>query len=412
MSERARKYFDNDPELYTSDYLGEHDLFEKTKLIFNPVPKTTFTMSALTMQESLEVESDKADKIKEFWDYNGFQKQKYQLLLHLILNKKAIIELVSTDEGIVISIHDPESVEIKKLGGKTVFAKITGTIEKFDPNEKKFTETEIERIYYNTKEYKYIEEYEDGEETENSRPLTWEFIPVIDFKTEYNLEPMFCKVDEHNQINAFLNSIFFIHGDPIIWDTLTGSQFSDDTKQNMASSRGKAMKLLHLGNEGQMEYLEMQGNIAKLMAEEKKHLEEILVNDYPEYKLADLLSSGDPSGDALEIKAIDVISKIKSIRGDLSTGIMAMNSYALQMAGNSPPEEQSINYGDILPGETSKLIDKIVELRGMGMMTKETAIKMLPDIYGKPEEELEKLEDEAKADRENAYNELNNHANS
>src|SRR6056297_1138177 len=412
MSERAWKFFDNDNELYEDDYLNEKDLFDKTKLIYNPVPKTTFTMSALTLQEDLKIESDKADKIKEIWNFNEFQLMKYNLLLHLILDQRSVVELVSTEEGIVFSVHDPDSVEIKRSGNKIVYAKITGTIESFDPEEKKFTETEIERVYYNTEEYKYIEEYEDGEETENSSPLTWEFIPVVDFETEYNIEPLLDKIDEHNQISAFLNSIFFIHGDPIIWDTLTGKQFSEDTKEKMSSSRGKAMKLLHLGTEGQMEYLEMQGNIAKLMAEEKEHLESIVKNDFPEYVLADLLSSGDPSGEALEIKAIDLISKVKSLRGDLSTGIKLINSYAIQMAGGSAPEEQTMNYGNILPNELKKLIDIIVELRGMNLMTKETAIKKLPELFEKPEEELKNLETEENKARNEAYEELNSHVES
>lgn len=412
MSERAWKYFNNDKELYEDDYLDEHDLFEKTKLIYNPVPKTTFTMSALTMQEQLEVESEKADAIKEFWEYNNFQTMKYQILLWLILTKKAVIELVKNDEGVVISVHNHDNVKITKQNGKMAYVNITGTVQEFDPETKEFAEIEVERRYYNTDEYKYIEEYEGGSETENSRPLTWDFIPVIEFDTDYNLEPMFDKIDEHNQLNAFLNSIFFIHGDPIIFDTLSGKQFTDETKENMKSSRGKAMKLLHLGNEGQMQYLEMQGNIAQLMSEEKSHLEEILVNDYPEYKLADLLSSGDPSGDALEIKAIDVISKVKSIRGDISTGIINMNNYALQMEGKTMAETQTINYGKILPNELSKLIDQIETLRGLKLMSKETAIRKLPEMYEKPEDELKALEEEANADRTEAFNELNSHAES
>lgn len=412
MSERAWNFFENDDELYDDDYLTEHDLFDKTKLIYNPVPKTIFTMTALTMQEELQIESDKADKVKEFWKLNDFQNKKYNLLLWLLLNKEAIIELVKTDEGIVISVHDPESVETKSIGGELVYVKIEGTTEIYDVESKEFTEVEIEREYFNTEEYSYIHEYEGGEETENSRPLTWDFIPVIKFETVYDILPLLDKVDEHNQITAFLSSIFFIHGDPIIWDTLTGQQFSDDAKERMKSSRGKAMKLLHLGLDGQMEYLEMQGNIAKLMTEEKKHLEEIIATDYPEYVLANLLSGGDPSGDALEIKAIDVISKVKSIRGDLNTGIKMMNNYALQMNGTSEPEEQVINYGDILPNELSKLIKNIIELRGMNLMTKETAIKKLPQMYENPDDEIKNLEDEENKARNESYNELNSHVES
>src|SRR6056297_2591044 len=123
MSERAWKFFDNDNELYEDDYLNEKDLFDKTKLIYNPVPKTTFTMSALTLQEDLKIESDEADKIKEFWNFNRFQLMKYNLLLHLILDQRSVVELVSTEEGIVFSVHDPDSVEIKRSGNKIVYAK-------------------------------------------------------------------------------------------------------------------------------------------------------------------------------------------------------------------------------------------------------------------------------------------------
>lgn len=411
--DRAWKFYENDPELYNTSYLADKNLFEGTKLIFNPVPKTVLIMNALTMQDKIRVElnGDPNDSgITDIWEFNNFQSMKYLLALWLILTQKAVIELVKSEEGVTFVLHDPNHVETKYVDGKMVYARIVGTAEVFSMEGKKFEEVSVERRYYNVDGYRYIEEYRDGEMVEaDSRPLVWDFIPVVEFDTDYNLEPMFDKIDQHNQLSAFLNAIFFIHGDPIIWDTLTGRQFSEDNKEKMRSSRGKAMKMLHLGPDGTMGYLEMQGNVAKLMAEEKKHLEEIITNDYPEYKLADLLSRGDPSGNALEIKAVEIISKVKSLRGDINDGMVKVNNYALQMQGKKPIHHE-VKFGNILPSDLMQLVGILETLRGIKLITKETAMKKIPEIIKNPQAELKGLQEEEQQIRDQIAREFDGHA--
>lgn len=414
LMKRAWSFYENN--VYSGDYIQEHKLFDETKEIFNPVPKIVYIMNALTMQKTISIEAierSKSDvinkRVQEIWQANNFQNMKYILGLWLMLSRKAIIELNKKDNDIVISLHDPCKVELKKSGSKIIYAKISGEIERFNFEKKEFEKVQVEKEYFNVDGYKRrIEKYDGKVNKATSGPLAFEFIPIVEFETDYNLEPIYNKIDSYNQIEAFLNAIFFIHGDPIIWDTLTGKQISEDAKEKIKSKRGKALKMMHLGEGAKMQYLEMQGNVAKLMLEKQKSIEEIIANDYPEYTLAKLLSQGDPSGEALEIKAIEIVSKVNSLRGDLNTGIVEMDNMALRMLGLSELDHK-VNFGDILPTNTKSLVDMIKELRGINLITRKTAMGKIPEIIPDPQAELDALEAEDEEIRKQISEELSSH---
>ena len=406
-AERAWSFYEHD--VYEASYLTEHGLFSETRERYNPVPKIVFIMSALTLQQTVDLEGIgevDVEPIEDFWEDNEFQTKKYQMLLWLLLNRRAVVELVRQDEGVTVVVHDPESVEIKRVGGQIAYAKIEGTTESWNAEEMVFEEIEVTKEYYNVDGYRQIRETIDGDEEE--RPLAFEFIPVIEFTTDYNLWPIFEKVDTHNEISAFLRAVFHIHGDPIIWDTLSGKQMSTDTKDKMADSRGKAMKMLHLGPDGTMGYLEMQGNIAKLMQAEKASIEENISNDYPEYKLADVLKEGSPSGEALKVKAIEVEAKINSLRSDVEQGVMQLNNMALEMMGRTPIEHQ-LRFGGVLPTDLTGLVEMLEKLRGIRLITKETAMDQIPEIIPDTEAELNGLQEEEDQIRQDIAGEFDSH---
>jgi hypothetical protein len=409
--ERAWSFYDN--EIYDSNYIADHNLFDETKEIYNPVPKIAFLMNALSLQRNLGVEGKENNSdvtaIEDFWDYNDFQTSKYMLGLWFILTRRATVELSKQEDGVIANIHDPQKVETKYIGGEMVYAKVTGTVEQFDMDTKEFKEVTVEKEWWNTEGYNWKQETWDGEvKEETTGPIGWDFIPIIEGKTDYNLWPIFNKVDNHNQLSAFLNAIFLIHGDPIIWDTLTGKQMDDKTKDKVKASRGKAMKMLHLGPEGAMGYLEMQGNVAKLMQEEKQAIEDNIANDYPEYVLAKILSEGDPSGKALEVKAVEIESKVNSLRSDFEEFVSRMNDMALTMMGKSPIPH-NLKFGGILPTNLEVLVGMIEKLRGISLITKETAINKLQELIPNPDEEIKGLKEEEDESRKQIERELNSH---
>jgi hypothetical protein len=421
--QRAWSFYNND--VYDDDYISNHKLFVDTKEIYNPVPKTAFIMNALTMKKNLDIEVQGEDeesnssnnaenpskkKIEDIWDQNNFQSMKYILVLWLILTQKSVIELNKKDDDIIFTLHDPSNTETKKQGNKTIYAKIEGKTEKFNLDTKDWETIPVVKEYYNVDGYRVRREYHDGElNQETSGPLAFDFIPVIEFETNYNLEPMFNKIDQYNQIEAYLNNIFWLHGEPAIWDNKDGKQFNKESKDKVDESRYQDQTFFHLGDEGQMQYLEMQGNVAQLMLEKQEDIKEILANDYPEYVLATLLSSGDPSGEALKVKAIEIEAKVESLRGDINNKVVEMDNMALKMLGQSELDHK-LSFGGILPSNLKELVGMIESLRGIRMISRKTGMSKVPELISDPDEELDRLEEEDQQVRNDIASELSEHS--
>jgi len=428
-AQRAWAFYEN--EVYDTNYLSEYDLFDDTREIFNPVPKTAFIMNALTMQQEInpelnekktegesETESNnnsetdnKLAKINDIWDYNNFQNQKYMLALWLILSKEGVVELNKRDDEIIFVIHDPDLVETEYMNGQMVYCKIEGTTKQFDMEEKSFNTVDVTKEYYNVKNensgYKMIVETVDDEVTET--PLAFDFIPVVEFSTDYDIGPMLNKTDYYNLIEAYLENVFYLHGDPLIWDNLSGGM-SEEAKEKTKNSRYKEQSVWHLNNpDAQMQYLEMSGNVADLMLKKQEDIKNNISNDHPEYVLSTLLSSGDPSGDALKIKSIEIEAKVGSLRGDLETGIVDIDNKALLMLGKSPLQH-GINFGGILPDSVDQLLKLVKGLREIKFISKKTGMEKFPDLIKDVEKELDRLDKEDQAIKEEIDSELSDHA--
>ena len=407
--DRAWRFYEH--RVYTPEYIAEHGLFDQIQEVYNPVPKIVFIMTALTLQQTILPEAaGDVTAIEQFWQFNRFQSLKYELLIWLILAKSVVVELIKTDDNAVgIVLHDPRNVELKyDARSQLVYAKITGQTEIWDERQRVFRQIRVTKEYYNVQGYRVVKETIDKQSYE--RPLAFDFIPVVEFTTDYNLWPLFDKIDAYNELTAFLKAIFYIHGDPIIYDTLTGRQLTSEAKDQLRSSRGKALKILHLGPDGMIGYLEMQGNIAKLMLEEKNTIHEHVINDYPEYVLAQLLSKGDPSGEALKVKAIEIESKVKSLRNDLEEELILMNNMALQMMGLGPIEHR-IKFGGILPTDLSELSEIIAKLRGLSMITRRTGMMQFPEIIPDVDRELADIKEEEAEIRLQIAEEFSEHVN-
>jgi len=433
-AQRAWAFYEN--EVYSPEYLDEYKLFDDTREIFNPVPKTAFIMNALTMQQEINPElnekktedesetenedntndnatDNKLAKINDIWDYNNFQNQKYMLGLWLILSTEAAVELNKKDDEIIFVIHDPDNVETEYMNGEMVYCKIEGTTKQFDMEEKTFNTVDVIKEYYNVRNetggYKAIVETVDGEESET--PLAFDFIPVVEFSTDYDMGPLFNKTDYYNLLEAYLENVFYLHGDPLIWDNLSGNM-SKESKEKHKEGRFKEQSVWHLNNpDAQMQYLEMSGNVAELMLKKQEDIKKNISNDYPEYVLSTLLSSGDPSGDALKIKSIEIEAKVGSLRGDLETGIVTIDNMALQMLGKSTVQH-GIDFGGILPDSVKQLLDLVKGLREIGIMSKETGREKFPDLIPDPEKEKKRIKSERNETREEIESELSDDAHS
>ncbi|WP_027339946.1 phage portal protein [Halonatronum saccharophilum] len=398
-AERANRFYNN--EVYDNDYINEFDLFDEIEERFNPIPKIISIMAALALRKEIGIEiTEKSDikseiskaKIEEIWEDNSIQDMKYQIAIDLLLNKKAYIELVKKEDSIILVLHDPDNVDYK--AGQ--YCKIEGIKESFDFTNKEFKEVEVVKEYYNVKEgvesYRRLIEVEGGEEVIN-QPLAYDFIPVIELTTDYDLGPALDKIDNINEMRAFAHNIFYLHGDPpIIQSGEENKKMGQKSKDKMRTARGKQVKILNIG-ENQLKYLEMQGNVLKVMLEDIKELKLELENEYPEYVLASILSKGNPSGDAIEQKAIEIINRVESFRSDLDSGLTKVNNLALRMLGENTLDH-NIAFGGILPSNIKSLVDVIKELRAIKMISKKTGLDKLHEFIKDSTAELKQILEE------------------
>lgn len=398
----AWNYYYND--MYSEDYIDDKDLFDETIEIYNPVTKVVDMMNALTNQREISIESNQnTDDIEDFWKNNKFQNLKYKIVAWLLLTQKCYIELLMQNKNIIINIHHKDNVKIEKMNGEIAYCKIEGKTKKFNPSNKEFINIDVTKEYYNVDGYRHIVTTKGSKE--EKKPLAFEKIPIIEFNTDYNIKPLFNKVDRYNEIEAFLKNIFWITGDPIAF-TNEGDGIKDEDKKSIRSSRGKALKLLNL-EDGVLQFLEMQGNVAQLMLDKQEDIEKKVSKDFPEYIMSEILSKGDPSAEALQIKALDVESKVKSLRSDLSSGIIRMDNMALSMLGKNSVDHKIV-FQEMLPQSLSYLIDIIKELDSIGYISRETGVSKLESsgFIEDAKDEIKKLREQDKRIAEGISNDL------
>ncbi|WP_134117445.1 hypothetical protein [Orenia marismortui] len=401
--ERAEKFYDN--EIYDSSYINDYDLFPHTTEQFNPIPKCVNVMKDLSLKKKIDVsasddnpEDNKVSIIKALWNDNNLQSLKYKIAEDLLVKRKAYIELVKKDNGIILVDHEPSKVEYEDG-----YCKIEGKKRTFNMEEEEFEEVDVVKEFWFTDNYRWYKETE-GEEVTIDRALGFEFLPVVEFTTEYNLEPLFNKTDRINEIKAMKKKLFWLHGDPLAFQTASSGgsnkSINEQSKDKISNNKFSYLRLLNLG-ENELRYLEMNGNMVDKMDTDIEQTLNEIKNDYPEYELANILSSGNPSGDALKTVAIEILARVDSFRSDISEGFIEVNNKALVMLGGAELDHD-ISFTSVLPESVKDKIEAVEKLKPVGLFPNEIAVKFLQELYSvAPEVVIEAIESESKQQEEN-----------
>jgi hypothetical protein len=406
--ERAEKFYSN--KIYDDSYINEYKLFPHTTEQFNPVPKCVNVMKDLSLKQEIAISVDdnipkndsRVDKVYEVWANNSLQSLKYKLAEDLLVKRKAYIELVKKDDEVILVDHEPSNVEYQDD-----YCKIKGKKRKFNREDEQFEEVEVIKEYWCTDEgYKWIRETVNNE-VEIDRQLGFDFLPVVELSTEYNLEPLFNKTDRINEIKAMKKKLFWLHGDPLAFATGQDElKINSDSKKKLQENKFSFLRLLDIG-EKELRYLEMNGNMVDKMDTDIEQTLNEIKNDYPEYELANILSSGNPSGDALKTVAIEILARVDSFRSDISEGLVEVDNKALVMLG-STALSHDISFTSVLPENVKDKIEAVEKLKPVGLFPNEIAVRFLQELYSmSPEIVMKAIEAEEKKQENNINYSIN-----
>lgn len=403
---RALKYFNMlrlknvDYEIYTDAYKAARVLKGDLRPVFNPVPKVITTMTALTLQNGIEAISDggadaEVEYINTLFSTNKFIELTQVLLYWLLMSRRAVLEVFSKDGEFSFLWHDVRQVTIERdVTKKIIYAKIVGTQQTWNPVEKALAEVTVTKEYINVPGLAIIRTVtDDNDETAVEVPLGYPEIPIVEFGVNYDIQHLLDITDEHNQVRFWLKKVFSIHGNtPMAGLGVKGEIKKAKNTEKVDDYEG--VNIFQLG-EGDLKYIEMNGNVAKLMMTELEALTGQVKIDYPEYGLADLVNGSAIAEETSKIQLIEVVARIKTIRTDFSEGLQDVLNIVYMYLGKAVPNVK-FNFGSILPTGVNELLLVIKQLRTYGLISKKSALeKLVPTGYiNNAADETKNLKDE------------------
>ena len=382
-------------EGYTSEYNSERNLPTTVKQFFNPIPKIINTDIALTLSGlRISTGNENWEAIKEqIENDNNWKYKQLRLVLFLLMEGNCYVEVSKNDAlpgGIQHTLYTEDQV-VKVLRDKSeriIYFEVQG----ISPNGKKA------KKILSIEEFRYEED--DGEPI--VVPNTWDFVPVVDifgrigkekFQGRSRIAGILDKLDAINEYEWDLREIFRLHANPFVIVEAESIEQEEETDENQTDRTSLERKYLRTLNvpEGTAKYLEMQGNIAQLMKEERIELKGEIKEDYPELKLAEIMSGGAASGYAIELKLTDLLSVVDLYRKRLSEGLRDLWNMTGTMLGYS--WNATVEFGPIIPQNISERIDQIANAHNGGFLSRKTAVELCP-LSRKDEWERIQLEDD------------------
>lgn len=348
---------------YDEEYRTDRSLPWNVKKIYNPAP-LIINMDVSMILKGFNITGKVAETIiaSNDWEYS-----KENLTLKILLEGRVWVDIAKVEDEVLLAVLISDEIpEIKyDAGGNITYAKI-----KIDTEEEK-----IEKEYFPDRIIQKVNE----EVTE--LPNLWGFIPLVEFTAEKaeedavsRIENLIDTLDEINEYHADIKAIGKLHSDPLAWGNVrlnSESLQSKDEEKREDTKAVRQMRFVQVPDGGQMQFLEMSGNVMKIMAGEKDKLIEQVQNEYPEIMLVQVSQGAAQSGYAFEMKLTGLTSIISRYRSILKIGLEKVFEYASLMLGSK--NDAVISYEPIISKNPTELITNLAVAVGAGIVDKETA---------------------------------------
>lgn len=353
---------------YDTEYNSLRKLKNGVKAIYNPVQQIINIDMGLILNE---IKIEGADELFEYHN-------KENILNEIVFNQLkdyCYIDSVKYLDGktYLMVLTSDEVTDVKKdMAGNIIGAKIN-----YESNG-----ITVKKEYY-IEEGKRNIRVKYGEEGERNELFVFanvEGFPIVQIaglsseKKISRIEGILDKLDSVNKKDYDLENIFDIHKKPIG----VGNISVDSTKLKDKLQKDedeKAPTFLDLGIDGKLQYLELQGNIAKLEAEEKKTLKDEIKEEYPELMLSKMGKGQLLSGYAIYLSLLNLDSLIRDYRNKLKQGLKKILNTAMIMMGRST--EIKISFGEVIPESTEEEINKIKGIYSAGLLDLENSVRLI-----------------------------------
>lgn len=353
---------------YDTEYNSLRKLKNGVKAIYNPVQQIINIDMGLILNE---IKIEGADELFEYHN-------KENILNEIVFNQLkdyCYIDSVKYLDGktYLMVLTSDEVTDVKKdMAGNIIGAKIN-----YESNG-----ITVKKEYYieDGKRNIRVKYGEEGERNELFVFANVEGFPIVQIaglsseKKISRIEGILDKLDSVNKKDYDLENIFDIHKKPIG----VGNISVDSTKLKDKLQKDedeKAPTFLDLGIDGKLQYLELQGNIAKLEAEEKKTLKDEIKEEYPELMLSKMGKGQLLSGYAIYLSLLNLDSLIRDYRNKLKQGLKKILNTAMIMMGRST--EIKISFGEVIPESTEEEINKIKGIYSAGLLDLENSVRLI-----------------------------------
>ena len=393
---------------YTKEYNEARNLTRTVMQVFNPVRKIINTDKALLLKGlKVSVDEKYSEALEALKDWNNWDFLKTRIALFILMEGYVGVQAVPVNDGkavksIDLVMYEKSQVqEVKRdASGQVTYVELHGFDDEENPIVIKISETEFEYFMRGEK----IEE--------KSGVNAWGFVPFIEFfglsgKDETiglgRVDSIADSIDLVNKLEWDLREISDLHANPPIVGKF--GEIEDDTQNEHTNqeegfeyiTQQQSRKYARIWDmeEGTAKYLEMQGNVMKIAAEEKERIKQSLMKEYPELLLAEIASGSGLSGYAIALKLTDLVSVIEDYRSRLKESLKDIWNMTGKMLGFNWNVE--VSFQPVLNEDAGEKIGIISEAIAAGLLPKQIGSKLvvnLLDIDETPEKVWEMIEQE------------------
>jgi len=359
--ERNWRYYKN------CQYEGPQEgMYASMRSIFNMVTKIVDVDARFMMGELLRLQAEPAaaQALEAVWADSDLQQEKYLLARYGACCGDAFIKVVDNRVWELNPDPDPQvPVRYNVLPPDAVAPRYSAH------DRKQMLACKIEYVY-GTLVYKevitpsevLIYDQRDPERLAARYPNRAGFIPVIHMKNldigaEYGLcsfHNLLPTIDALNEVASFMVQIIKLYADPVIVGR--GMERGQLKKQTVAADGRPMATVWWVPNpEGGFEMLEWRGNVPEVLAFLDR-MEGAIRRYTPELALTMVNEHPTLSGYAISLQLVELVQKIKELRGNYFEGLeranrMALRLLELQGKGQFPDKRNRILAEPILPVE-------------------------------------------------------------
>ena len=372
--ERIKNYYLGKQYEAENIILNTPNLFIETLEIYNPLKNIVQGLTQASVKD-LQINLDN-EILNEIWKTNNMKYFKNKICSETYLYEVCYVEVILLPDKKTINykLYSVDEVqEVEESNGMLNKFKITGKETYYDEKGDK-TEIDVSREYIRSLlngNFKVIK-IESNNGQEMVTPFGLDYIPVIKFEFKSNIIKALNLIDNINEKEAYIRSIFSIHGDPELHASniepfgIPETAEGIEEKKNLKENNYKNKRIIFTRDDSELKgffkYIELTNPLITEMQADIVRNENRLNTLFPEILLVDTKTQN-VSSETFSMKNNGLRSKITDFRTCIIKGIFELDKTALKMLSKETAELtiDSYKYLDpFLEEEKEKRINNIV----------------------------------------------------